>query len=150
LWRGLCRFRKLRYKLGQEMVKCEQCGGRMRHVHRTFFERFGYLAIYECRDCDVEKFYPRRYMHHFGPYCRCPLCGTLRVTRLKSRDRIDPPHTGFLNFLERLVGGKLYHCRYCRVQFYDRRNLASEDKTPGLEWQEEQAATSSGAEDSDE
>jgi hypothetical protein len=39
-------------------------------------------------------------------------------------------HTGFLNFLERRFGGRLYHCRYCRIQFYDRRMLASEDRTP--------------------
>jgi hypothetical protein len=29
--------------------------------------------------------------------------------------------TGFLNFMERLGHGRLYHCRFCRVQFYDRR-----------------------------
>ena len=37
------------------MLKCEQCGGRVRRVHRTFFERFSYMAIYECRDCDTRK-----------------------------------------------------------------------------------------------
>ena len=112
------------------MWKCEQCGGRVRRVHRTFFERFAYMAIYECRDCEAEKFYPRRYMYHFGPYCRCPRCGTFRVTRLKAPDRIDRLQTGFLNFLERQFGGRLHHCRYCRVQFYDRRMLASEDRMP--------------------
>jgi DNA-directed RNA polymerase subunit RPC12/RpoP len=132
------------------MLKCEQCGGRMRRVHRTFFERFSYMAIYECRDCDAEKLYPRRYTYHFGPYCRCPHCGTLRVTRLKTPDKIDPRQTGFLNYLERLAGGKLHHCRYCRVQFYDRRMLASEDKRPTLAWQEAKAASSSTAKDPDE
>jgi len=114
------------------MLKCEQCGGRMRRVHRTFFERFRYMAIYACRECNTEKFYPRHYTYHLGPHCRCPLCGTLRVTRLKVPDKIDRVHTGFLNYLEWLLGGRLYHCRYCRVQFYDRRMLASEDKTPAL------------------
>ena len=101
----------------------------MRRVHRTFFERFSYMAIYECRDCDAEKLYPRRYTYHFGPHCRCPHCGTFRVTRLKSPDKIDRRHTGFLNFLEKQLGGRLHHCRYCRIQFYDRRALASEDTT---------------------
>ena len=111
------------------MLKCERCGGRVRRVHRTFFERFTYMAIYECRECDTEKFYPRRFTLHFGKYCRCPNCGTFRVNRLKAPDKIDKLHTGFLNFLERQFGGRLHHCRFCRIQFYDRRMLASEDKT---------------------
>ena len=114
------------------MLKCEKCGGRVRRVHRTFAERFGYMAIFACRDCGAEKLYPRRYMYHFGPHCRCPLCGTFRVTRLKVPDKIDRVHTGLLNYVEWMVGGRLYHCRYCRVQFNDRRMLASEDKTPAL------------------
>src|SRR5690348_8762741 len=108
------------------MRKCGQCGGRLRRVHRTFFERFSYMAIYECRECKREEFVPRRYRLHFGNTCRCPQCGTYRVIRLKQPDKIDRRHGGFLNFLERLVGGKLHHCRYCRIQFYDRRPLASE------------------------
>jgi hypothetical protein len=28
---------------------------------------------------------------------------------------------GIWNFLSRLGGGKLYHCCFCRLQFYDRR-----------------------------
>jgi hypothetical protein len=35
-------------------------------------------------------------------------------------------HGGFLNFLERMASGRLHHCRYCRLQFWDRRPLASE------------------------
>jgi hypothetical protein len=55
------------------------------------------------------------------------MCGSFRVTRLKTPDRIDRFHTGFLNFLERIAGkGKLVHCRWCRIQFYDRRPLTSE------------------------
>jgi hypothetical protein len=114
------------------MLKCEKCGGRVRRVHRTFFERFSYMAIYACRDCDTEKFYPRHYQYHFGPHCRCPRCGTFRVTRLKAPDKIDPLSTGLLNYFERMAGGRLYHCRFCRVQFFDRRMLASEDTTPPL------------------
>ena len=114
------------------MLKCEQCGGRVRRIHRTFFERFIYMAIYACRDCEAEKAHPRHYMFHFGPHARCPHCGTFRVARLKGPDKIDPLRTGLLNYLERLVGGRLYHCCYCRVQFHDRRMLASEEKTHAL------------------
>jgi hypothetical protein len=45
---------------------------------------------------------------------------------LKERDRIDPMNSGLLNLLERMTGGKLFHCRFCRVQFYDRRSRASD------------------------
>ena len=105
-------------------MKCGQCGERLKRVHRTFFERFSYMAIYECRKCHREEFVARRYRYHFGPSCRCPECGTYRVVRLKHPDKIDRKHSGFLNFLERLAGGgRLFHCRWCRLQFFDRRAL---------------------------
>ena len=30
---------------------------------------------------------------------------------------------GALNLMERMLGGSLYHCCYCRLQFYDRRKM---------------------------
>jgi hypothetical protein len=46
--------------------------------------------------------------------------------RLKQPDKIDRKHSGFLNWLERLAGrGRLFHCRYCRLQFFDRRELGT-------------------------
>lgn len=29
--------------------------------------------------------------------------------------------SGFINFLNKISGGKLYHCWFCRLQFYDLR-----------------------------
>ena len=74
-------------------MKCGQCGGKLRRVHRSFLERFSYMAIYECRKCEREEFAPRRYRYHLGPTCRCPVCGSHRVVKLKSPDRIDKMHT---------------------------------------------------------
>jgi len=108
------------------MLKCGQCGGKLRRVHRTFSERFSYMAIYGCRDCKHEEFVARRYRFHFGGHARCPRCGTFRIVRLKVRDKIDPMYSGFLNFMEKLAGGGLHHCRYCRIQFFDRRRLVSD------------------------
>ena len=108
-------------------MKCGQCGERVRRVHRTFVERFGYMAIYECQKCKREERIPRRYRYHLGPTSRCPVCGTYRVVRLKQPDRIDRRHGGFLNLVERVLGkGKLYHCRWCRLQYFDRRPLAAD------------------------
>jgi len=108
-------------------MKCGQCGGRLRRVHRSFIERFSYMAIFECPKCEREEYVPRRFRYHFGPACRCPVCGSFRVSKLRSPDRIDKFHGGFLNFLERVASrGQLFHCRWCRLQFYDRRPLNTE------------------------
>ena len=98
----------------------------MRRVHRTLLERLRYLAIYECKECHAEDNLPRAHQLHRGKSARCPKCGTYRIVRLKEPDTIDPMHTGLFNTLERMAGGRLHHCRYCRIQFYDRRRLASE------------------------
>jgi hypothetical protein len=39
---------------------------------------------------------------------------------------IDHVQGGLWNLFERLSHGNLYHCRFCRVQFYDRRPLLSQ------------------------
>jgi DNA-directed RNA polymerase subunit RPC12/RpoP len=79
------------------------------------------MAIYRCGDCHENEIVPRPYRLHLGKSCQCPRCGTKRLTKLKARDKIDPMERGFLNLLERWAGGKLYHCKFCRIQFWDRR-----------------------------
>jgi DNA-directed RNA polymerase subunit RPC12/RpoP len=96
----------------------------LKRVHRTFLERFSYLAIYECRECENEEFVPRQYTFHLGENVRCPRCGTLRVTKLRMPDKIDPMAPGLLNRVEKFAGGVLHHCCFCRLQFYDRRKMA--------------------------
>jgi hypothetical protein len=87
------------------------------------------MAIYECHKCKRQEFVPRRFRYHLGPSCRCPKCGTYRVVRLKHPDKIDGKQTGLLNWLERVAGGgRLFHCRWCRLQFFDRRELAANTK----------------------
>jgi DNA-directed RNA polymerase subunit RPC12/RpoP len=105
--------------------RCGYCGGnKLKRVHRTFIERFSYLAIYECRDCENEEFVPRRYTYHLGDQARCPKCGTYRITKLRAPDKIDKMFSGPLNAWERMSGGTLHHCCFCRIQFFDRRKLA--------------------------
>ena len=112
------------------MMNCAHCGGRLRRIHRTFFERFSYLGIYQCRRCERVQYFPRHYRFHLGPSARCPRCGTYRITKLKGPDKIDPMASGLLNWLERRAGGHLHHCCFCRVQFYARRGLAAEAPHP--------------------
>ena len=94
------------------MRTCTRCGGRLKRIHRTFAERIAYLAIYECKQCHTEDNMPRAHYLHRGKAARCPKCGTYRIVRLKEPDQIDPMHTGLLNLLERMAGGRLHHCRY--------------------------------------
>jgi hypothetical protein len=87
------------------------------------------MGMYECRQCHTRKPEPRWYALYLGDYPRCPRCGTYRLTRLATRDKIDPMYKGLLNFLQKTFRADLYHCRYCRVQFYDmRRPVAPEAK----------------------
>jgi hypothetical protein len=101
----------------------------MKRVHRTFVERFSYMAIWACPGCEVEEFSPRHYTYHFGESARCPRCGSFRPVKLRERDKIDKMQWGVLNLLERMAGGGLYHCCFCRLQFYDRRRLAERGKS---------------------
>jgi DNA-directed RNA polymerase subunit RPC12/RpoP len=97
----------------------------LRRVHRTFLERFRYRALYECQNCETEQYVPRSYEYHFGPEARCPRCGTTRLSRLKRRDGIDKMRGGLVNLWNRIRGGKLLHCPFCRLQFHDRRPLGT-------------------------
>jgi hypothetical protein len=99
------------------------------------------MAVFECRQCGVRQYALRRCSRHTGPAACCPRCGTVRITRLKEPDRIDPHPWGLLDQLEHLSGGVLHHCRICRIQFYDRRPLAAE-VTP-----EEPVGSRNGTED---
>ena len=112
-------------------------------------ERFSYLAIYECKECHAEDNLPRSFQMHMGKAARCPKCGTYRLVRLKEPDHIDKMHTGLLNFIERLAGGRLFHCRYCRVQFFDRRRLASEVAATEASIAEVESAQEAGASTND-
>ena len=74
----------------------------------------------------------RRYTFRKGPEARCPLCGTYRLRALAERDHIDRMYNSLVNLVLRIMGGRLYHCRYCRLQFYDRRRLAPESVTKAI------------------
>ena len=104
------------------MPHCQNCGGRLRRIHRTFTQKFSCLAVYECRQCRVVRPVPRQYTYYSGPHPRCPKCGTLRLRCLSEPDRIDAFHGGLVSALLKLARAHLYHCRYCRLQFYDWRS----------------------------
>lgn len=56
-----------------------------------------------------------------GSVAQCPRCGTVALKRLTAPDRVDRFAGTVWSALERLRGGSLYHCTFCRIQFYDTR-----------------------------
>jgi hypothetical protein len=54
-------------------------------------------------------------------YATCPSCGRDRVDRLKRKDEIEPVSKLPWSALQGFLGGKLYRCPACRLQFYDCR-----------------------------
>ena len=83
------------------------------------------MAVFECVRCKTRIPQPRWYALYLGDYPRCPRCGTYRLTRLATRDRIDTMYKSFFSHAQRVFGAALYHCRYCRLQFYDLRATLS-------------------------
>lgn len=104
------------------MQGCRKCGGELKRVRRSYLQRLGCAAIFACPDCQYHETVPR-FSYRLGDVCRCPRCGTTRLSRLRERDYIDKMDWGLWNLAARLCGGKLYHCWFCRLQFYDRRPL---------------------------
>src|SRR5512132_601864 len=53
---------------------------------------------------------------------RCPRCQTTRLRVLNKLDRIEKLHgNALMNRFRARRGDTLYHCIYCRLQFYDPR-----------------------------
>jgi len=48
------------------------------------------------------------------------------LRELAEKDHIDRMLRSVVNAWNRMTGGRIYHCRYCRVQFHDKRTLAEQ------------------------
>jgi hypothetical protein len=58
---------------------------------------------------------------HLARFAKCPKCRYQDITPLRRVDKIDKMRGGIFNCIHRLFGGRLYHCWFCRLQFYDFR-----------------------------
>jgi DNA-directed RNA polymerase subunit RPC12/RpoP len=87
---------------------------------------FIYLAIYECAECHTRTAELRPFLFRFSRKARCPECGTRQLRRFQVRDHIERMSRHPLSLLQRLLGGRLYYCSLCRLQFHDWRGLAPE------------------------
>jgi DNA-directed RNA polymerase subunit RPC12/RpoP len=100
---------------------CLQCGGELRRSRRRLIERFGYSKAYRCKDCDARVRVSIASDSKNLKFAACPKCRTHELSAPKRVDKIDKLLKGPRSLLQRLLGGTLYHCWYCRLQFYDLR-----------------------------
>ena len=69
---------------------------------------------------------------------QCPECGTTRLVIRRKRDHIDRYRGGLVAWWRRKMGGRLYHCIFCRLQFYSTLPLAADVLVREREEQAEQ------------
>jgi hypothetical protein len=58
-------------------------------------------------------------------HATCPCCATAQVLTLESKSLADRVVRAPWSFLQQKLGGTLYHCEFCKVQFYDCRKRIS-------------------------
>lgn len=98
----------------------------MTRRHRKWYQRFVYTQVLQCRKCGYESPVPREFTLKPTAVVQCPQCHTRKVSRRIAPDKIDPVLKSFSSAVQGLLGGRLYHCNYCRIQFYDLRHTAKE------------------------
>lgn len=99
----------------------------MTRVPRKGAQKFVYSSVYRCRQC--QKTFGRRRGASLKVHAHavCPNCGTERLKVLRRRDHIEKVYKGPFSILQGILGARLYHCVYCRLQFHDFRKLAKPD-----------------------
>jgi phage FluMu protein Com len=88
-----------------------------------------YAAIFRCRKCDSQSKTKQRFYGYITGQAKCPKCLREDVRRQRIPDGIDRIVKSPLSVLQGLMGGHLYHCVYCRIQFYDLR-ARERDRSP--------------------
>ena len=107
------------------MTRCIYCGARVERSRRTIIERLASRAAYRCPGCGNRSHVFRSVIAFFQMRCACPLCGNVRLTKLASVDRIDKLTANPVRRFLGLLRAPLYHCTFCRYQFYDVRRPAA-------------------------
>jgi hypothetical protein len=98
------------------------CHESLVRTRRYLWEKPIYSVIFTCRTCESRVGAKRNFFRYFGGYAKCPRCGSEELKARKKRDGIDTLIKNPISVLQSLTGGKLYHCLFCRIQFYDLRD----------------------------
>ena len=102
-------------------LSCRECGAGLRRSKRRFLDRLRYLEAYRCTGCGARYHVTLSSRLALARYAKCPKCRYQVITPMKRIDKIDKMRGGIFNMIHRVFGGKLYHCWFCRLQFYDLR-----------------------------
>ena len=103
------------------MPACELCGHETTRTRRTLLQKVFNGAVFQCPKCGDRLFFKRRIFQRFSIYCQCLRCGTRHLSKLRSIDRVDRLNKNPLRLLLGLLQAPLYHCTFCRLQFWDVR-----------------------------
>jgi len=105
-------------------MQCQKCGAVMSRSHRRGIERLIFAQAFRCSSCNARKglsFIDAG----FGESVSCPRCGNGVPDRRSKPDKVDSMRHSPINLIHWMLGGRLYHCVFCRLQFYDIRALKS-------------------------
>jgi len=102
----------------------------MRRSRRRIFENLLFTSAYRCDACRLRVRISRLAVLKKLRYAACPRCGGYSLSVLARRDHIDAMWNTPVRIIVSKMHARLYHCRGCRLQFYDlrRRVPASERK----------------------
>ena len=107
-------------------MTCSKCGNeRFFRRRRGVLDKCLYSGLYQCKDCGVRAKVPRwKSWHWLSRTLCCPLCGTTDLKKRASRDWIDRMYCNPVMRVQQIFGAPIYHCLFCRIQFYDLRQPA--------------------------
>ncbi len=113
-------------------MQCPKCSGVLVRSHRRGLEKLIFSQAYRCKGCQYRKCESYLSTGILDKYASCPRCGNPVPDRRSRRDRVDSMLHTPLRMLHWMMGGKLYHCVFCRLQFYDVRDIksAAEESRP--------------------
>lgn len=114
------------------MFSCQECGSRAKRRRRVGAEKLFFNACFICGACGAEVRKYRSLFQFLQPYVDCPLCGTVDLGKPRSRDRIDRLTRNPFRHILHWLGAPLYHCHFCRYQFYDYRPRHAKPARPTL------------------
>jgi len=90
--------------------------------HRRLWEKPIYSFVHKCRECESRVRTKHRLLEYVSGPAKCPHCGDREIQRRSTRDKIDRTLRTPFSVVQSLLGGQLYHCGFCRIQFYDLRS----------------------------
>jgi DNA-directed RNA polymerase subunit RPC12/RpoP len=106
-------------------MQCTKCSGALVRTHRRGPEKLIFAQAYRCKECNHRTRSSYLSTGLFDKYASCPRCGNPVPDRRSRKDKVDSMLHTPLRMLHWMFGGKLYHCVFCRLQFYDARAVKS-------------------------